>query len=397
MYAQVEKPKEKKSRAVANSVAHRKSNSTQGFGFVDNREEVATQRNVKKMYRPIMSITNAKLIQTTKTKNKNEIQCQVDTNRKKNPPKWMRNDNDFVNDLRHTESNWSVEAIMKAYARRHGENKYMLQFVSNLWKEEANMKRSVTMSAFDQHVAGEWRAEQEKNAPPMDQGIDYEFPENKGARNDYGKTSKTRAVARVGVKLRVEGYNHNKKGIPKGGWHAEDDIMCEIDDKIKNKDLVGQIVNIWINSSPCPRCTLRLVDWANKRKVMLIINYVNPYSEGKQFREDKAYLEEKGHHLISARPTLIVNDSRQDVKEEMEGNMKRLITRQNEARNQGQMGTIEEEQDEKAWAQFKFLMKSNRGGEELGLNNFLDDQEDYRPENNLMIIPEDTEDEMEIE
>ena len=37
MYAQVEKPKENKSRAVANSVAQKKSNVKQGFGFVDNR------------------------------------------------------------------------------------------------------------------------------------------------------------------------------------------------------------------------------------------------------------------------------------------------------------------------------------------------------------------------
>jgi hypothetical protein len=38
MYEQVEKPKENKSRAVANSVAQKKSNIKQGFGFVDNRQ-----------------------------------------------------------------------------------------------------------------------------------------------------------------------------------------------------------------------------------------------------------------------------------------------------------------------------------------------------------------------
>lgn len=39
MYAQVEKPKENKSRPVANSVAQKKSSGKQGFGFVDNRPE----------------------------------------------------------------------------------------------------------------------------------------------------------------------------------------------------------------------------------------------------------------------------------------------------------------------------------------------------------------------
>ena len=39
MFEQVEKPKENKSRAVANSVTQKKSDVKQGFGFVDNRSE----------------------------------------------------------------------------------------------------------------------------------------------------------------------------------------------------------------------------------------------------------------------------------------------------------------------------------------------------------------------
>ncbi|KFI10737.1 hypothetical protein F0223_17495 [Vibrio coralliilyticus] len=37
MFAQVEKPKENKSRAIANCVAQKKSNGKQGFGLLDNR------------------------------------------------------------------------------------------------------------------------------------------------------------------------------------------------------------------------------------------------------------------------------------------------------------------------------------------------------------------------
>jgi hypothetical protein len=47
MYAQVEKPKKSKSRAVANSVAQKKSNVKQGFGFVDNRPESIAQRKMQ--------------------------------------------------------------------------------------------------------------------------------------------------------------------------------------------------------------------------------------------------------------------------------------------------------------------------------------------------------------
>lgn len=40
MYTKVEKPKENKSRAAANSVIQEKSDGKQGFGFVDNRTEI---------------------------------------------------------------------------------------------------------------------------------------------------------------------------------------------------------------------------------------------------------------------------------------------------------------------------------------------------------------------
>lgn len=49
MYAQVEKPKEKKSRAIANSFAQKKSRGKQGYRFVDNRPEVITQRTTQEM------------------------------------------------------------------------------------------------------------------------------------------------------------------------------------------------------------------------------------------------------------------------------------------------------------------------------------------------------------
>jgi len=49
MYEQVEKPKENKSRAVANSVTQKKSNVKQGFGFVDNRPEAIVQKKQKEL------------------------------------------------------------------------------------------------------------------------------------------------------------------------------------------------------------------------------------------------------------------------------------------------------------------------------------------------------------
>lgn len=47
MYMQVEKPKGSKGRAVANSVIQKKSNTKQGFGFVDNRTLPIAQRKLQ--------------------------------------------------------------------------------------------------------------------------------------------------------------------------------------------------------------------------------------------------------------------------------------------------------------------------------------------------------------
>lgn len=47
MYEQVEKLKENKSKAVANSVAQKKSNKTQGLDFDNNRPEAALQRKLE--------------------------------------------------------------------------------------------------------------------------------------------------------------------------------------------------------------------------------------------------------------------------------------------------------------------------------------------------------------
>lgn len=46
MYAQENNPNENKSRAIANSVAQKKSNAKQGLGFADNRAETIAQRKL---------------------------------------------------------------------------------------------------------------------------------------------------------------------------------------------------------------------------------------------------------------------------------------------------------------------------------------------------------------
>lgn len=69
MYTHVEKPKENKSRAVANSVAQKKSDVKQDFGFEDNRAEINAQRTLQEVaYRQIPE--EGQSVQRTRIKGK---------------------------------------------------------------------------------------------------------------------------------------------------------------------------------------------------------------------------------------------------------------------------------------------------------------------------------------
>ncbi|MPY23405.1 hypothetical protein [Shewanella sp. YLB-07] len=58
MYEQVEKPKENKNRAVANSGTQKKNKVKQGFGFVDNRPDSVVQRYQREVIEDISSKQN---------------------------------------------------------------------------------------------------------------------------------------------------------------------------------------------------------------------------------------------------------------------------------------------------------------------------------------------------
>lgn len=70
MYEQVEKPKENKSRAVANSVAQKKNGVKQGFGFVDNRPEHIVARSLQmKNINEQSQLTKDGILQRKKARN----------------------------------------------------------------------------------------------------------------------------------------------------------------------------------------------------------------------------------------------------------------------------------------------------------------------------------------
>jgi len=76
MYAQIEKPKENKSRAVANSVVQKKNSAKQGFGFVDNRTEAVAQRKLQDIANNNSQIDRSKVVQ--KMANNTVVQRKYD-------------------------------------------------------------------------------------------------------------------------------------------------------------------------------------------------------------------------------------------------------------------------------------------------------------------------------
>jgi hypothetical protein len=87
MYEQVEKPKENKSRSIANSVGQNKSNVKQGFGFVDNRPEAVAQRKLQEM------VDNS-----SKTKSITQLQMIVDNRNSHDNPLQNRRNNTCLPD-----------------------------------------------------------------------------------------------------------------------------------------------------------------------------------------------------------------------------------------------------------------------------------------------------------
>ena len=73
MYEEVEKPKENKGRAVAHSVAQKKGNAKQGFGFVDNRSESDRFSNLQMNIRQQKSLSTIQRLEGSQKNFKNSF------------------------------------------------------------------------------------------------------------------------------------------------------------------------------------------------------------------------------------------------------------------------------------------------------------------------------------
>ncbi|MBW2663244.1 MAG: DUF4157 domain-containing protein [Deltaproteobacteria bacterium] len=83
MYAQVETPRESKSRAIANSVVQNKSKVKQCFGFVDNRPEAAAQRKLQEVANKKPQAKQAAQLQTMANNLESQQQQPIQTKENK--------------------------------------------------------------------------------------------------------------------------------------------------------------------------------------------------------------------------------------------------------------------------------------------------------------------------
>jgi len=75
MNTYADKTQENKSKSVANSVAQKKSNVKQGFGFVDNRTELVAQRKLQEMTNNFSQTRHPVQLQSMTDSNSAESEC----------------------------------------------------------------------------------------------------------------------------------------------------------------------------------------------------------------------------------------------------------------------------------------------------------------------------------
>lgn len=78
MYTQVEKSKDNKSKAVANSVGQEKTKGNEGVGFVDNRSETRAHKNIQMMMNNYLKVKPYKTLQ--RSADRNIIQRRITVN-----------------------------------------------------------------------------------------------------------------------------------------------------------------------------------------------------------------------------------------------------------------------------------------------------------------------------
>ena len=184
MYAQVEKSKENKSRAVANNVAQKKSNGKQGFGFVDNRIETVAQRNV------IQRMPND--YELLKTYEGKKLQVLY-----KDGPKWIKLEG-IVNNVKATSINVGQKRFTKNWLNDY-DFRINIPHVNNNYETDSDSD-----SDDEEHVGVELREKKEGGTGEFD-GIRVgrkKFYEDKqadlkGAINTLKEKSKTNSRIKV--------------------------------------------------------------------------------------------------------------------------------------------------------------------------------------------------------
>lgn len=120
MYAQLEKSKENKSRAVANSVAQKKSSVSQDFGFVDNRPEIRHQQNLQMM---MQNDTRRVLQHETLQDVAGQSQLQEPINPILQLKKWTKNiaNKGVIQQRQH--GNLTISNFLQQHAQNNGEER----------------------------------------------------------------------------------------------------------------------------------------------------------------------------------------------------------------------------------------------------------------------------------
>jgi len=167
MYVQIENPKENKSLAVANSVAQKKGNVKQDFGFVDNRPDAIAQRKLKEIVRDSPQIKQAVQLKLDApisvsqrmifTAARVGLAADIDTNNLAVSEQQLRQLMDSYNiaELKHIQKKLKDNGVKSGLLKSNTNDERLLTVVNGLLRNGPSVPEKSPMGFFEKRTANQ--------------------------------------------------------------------------------------------------------------------------------------------------------------------------------------------------------------------------------------------------
>ncbi len=263
MYEQIEKPKENKNKAIANSAAQKKSNVKRGFGFVDNWPETIAQSKLQEMTNncpQAMRIAQLQVASDNYTQ-----QNTVETFEQATPVQRVIT---VKSPRRNTFQN---KRQLKGFMNRLGyRSSFFNTVASSVWDENDGYTMQ-TMDGFKQSIKGE-------------------FDRTRDAQSERSHNYSS-----------VDGHVHNgdiinTAELPERKHDAETGILQQAYNEY-NRQYPIRAANLFmkISTGPCPSCKSMINTFKNETDIPVIVEYTQTANTRKVWSVTRGEYQTYGH------------------------------------------------------------------------------------------------------